>query len=570
MSMPESFKRLSIKFVGESGQGINTLGEIASRALKNSNYYTFAYREYPSLIKGGVASYQIDISSQPLNSSSRYCDILISLDAEAFANYLNTVKDGGIVIYDDKELDNNQDIQTVIKQKNIQSKYIPTEEIAEKVKGEKIMANMVLLGVLWNILYLDTKQLEDLVKEIFKNKDIDLEAEIRCIQAGKNENWELKLDTKLESSEINFSDNKIIGGNEALALGLLSGGLRAYYAYPMTPASSLLKYLGNTYKETGVIVKQTESEITAVQMVLGSMHAGTRAATATSGGGFDLMTETISCAGMTETPLLVILAQRAGPGTGVPTWTGAGDLTAAVGSGHGEFPKCVISVSDAKSAYILAQEALNIADIYQLPVILLTEKQIAECLFNVKDLGENIEIQRGKVSNTALPYEITEDGISPRLIPSKTDKAFLKTSDEHTQDGTSTEDPSPVNAMSEKRALKIQTLEKNIPEPKIYGRKDSNTVLVGWGSVKNAVLDAVAEYNLDVSYLHYEYIYPLKTEFFKQLVQQGKRIILVENNQFGELGKLISADTGYEFKEKLLKYDGRPLFVEDILEFLRK
>jgi 2-oxoglutarate ferredoxin oxidoreductase subunit alpha len=568
--MAQKLNRLSIRFVGESGQGINTLGELASKALKNSNYYTFAYREYPSLIRGGVASYQIDIASKPINSSSKFCDILISLDEDAFEYYIKTANDNSVVIYDDKQIEENAEISNLLKQKNINSAYIPTVELAEKAGGTPIMANMVLLGVLWNILGLEINSLEELVRETFKDKNIDLDAEVRCIEEGKNGNWKLQLEHIPNISEQELKDNKIITGNEAIALGLISGGLRAYYAYPMTPATSILKYLGNTYKETEILIKQAESEITAAQMVLGSMYAGTRAATATSGGGFDLMTESISCAGITETPFLVILAQRAGAGTGVPTWTGAGDLTAAVNAGHGEFPRCVISVSDPKSAYTLTQEALNITEKYQLPVILLTEKQIAESLYSIRELPEPIKIDRGKISDTNTPYKITEDGISPRPIPSKVADPFLRSSDEHTEDGVSTEISEEILQMTEKRKKKLETLTKEIPEPKIYGKKDANTVFVGWGSVKTPVIDCIEDSNLDIAYLHYEYIYPLKTEFFKQIVEKGKEIILIENNETGELGKLLSENTGYEFNQKLLKSDGRPIFIEDILEFLSK
>ncbi len=569
MNMPDTDKRLSVRFAGESGQGINTLGELLSKALKLSNMHTFAYREYPSLIRGGVASYQIDLSSSPLNSSSKYCNILVGLDKEALSEYVKTSSKNSVVIYDKEDFVN--DLQEIIKEKNLLTKYIPTEDIAEKAGGEKIMSNMVLLGSVWRILDLDIKNLEIIVRKHFENKkNIDIDAEIKCIEGGYNEELGFKLEKKIKPSQKDISGNLIISGNDSLALGLIAGGLRAYYAYPMTPATSIFKFIGSTYKETGILVKQAESEITAAQMVLGSMHAGTRAATATSGGGFDLMTETLSCAGITETPFVVILAQRAGPGTGVPTWTGAGDLTLAVNAGHGEFPRCVISVSDAESSYSTAQKALNIAEIYQLPVIILTEKQIAESLYNISSLPEDIEIERGNISADCIPYKMTGDGISPRPIPSKTNKPFLKNSDEHTEDGSSTENANDVMQMMEKRSAKMRTLEQNIPEPILYGKKDSDTVFVGWGSVKNPVIDAISENNIDASYLHFEYIYPLKTDFLRRLVENKKRMILVENNQTGELGELIKREIGFEFTDKLLKYDGRPFFVEDILDFLNK
>jgi 2-oxoglutarate/2-oxoacid ferredoxin oxidoreductase subunit alpha len=568
--MPLFKNRLSIRFVGESGQGINTLGELTSKALKNSNYFTFGYREYPSLIRGGVASYQIDISSKPIRSASKNCDIIISLDEQAFNYYLDTANEKSIAIYDDIEIEKNDEITKKLKDRNITYKYIPTEEITKQAQGTKIMENVVLLGVLWKILGLDTTPLKDLILETFKNKDIDLDAEIRCIEGGENIDWDIKLEKNISPADSEITNNKIVTGNDALSLGLIAGGLRAYYAYPMTPATSILKMIGDTYKETGIVVKQAESEITAAQMVLGSMHAGTRAATATSGGGFDLMTESISCAGISETPFFVVLAQRAGAGTGVPTWTGASDLRTAISAGHGEFPRCVLSASDPSSVYHLAQVGLNIAEKYQLPVILLTEKQIAESLFSVDSLGQPIPIERGKLSKIETPYKIVGDGISPRPIPSKTDLPFLKTSDEHTEDGVSTEIKEDIEKMNEKRSIKMDTLFKEIPEPKIYGNKDAQKVFVGWGSVKNTILDLIDSHNLNIAYLHYEYIYPLKTEFLTQLSNKGKDIILIENNNSAELGNLIKQECPITFKDMLLKMDGRPIFIEDILEFLEK
>jgi 2-oxoglutarate ferredoxin oxidoreductase subunit alpha len=376
-------------------------------------------------------------------------------------------------------------------------------------------------------------------------------------------------------------------GNDAVALGAISGGVRAYYAYPMTPATSIFKYMGQSAKETGILVKQAENEITAIQMAMGSMYMGTRALVATSGGGFDLMSETISCAGMSENPLVVILSQRAGASTGLPTWTGASDLNIALKAGHGEFPRAVIATSDARSAYTLIQKAFNIAEVYQLPVILLMEKQISESVFNLKQMPKVEKIERGlteKVGNDIQRYQITDTGISPRWIPSKEKKPYLTNSDEHLENGSSTEDSESTIAMANKRLRKLGILAKELPEPTLYGDRNSDLVFVGWGSVKNAVLDAISNFTkingLDknnkinknsgkVGYLHYEYICPLKTKVLEKLIAQNKRLVLVENNQTGQLGSYIKENIGYEFSEKLLKYDGRPFFVEDILDFLK-
>lgn len=565
-----SYRRISIKFGGESGQGINTVGKILSKALNKYGFKIFAYREYPSLIRGGIASYQIDFSNKKINSSSRNCNILLAFTAESVSEYLNLVPDNGIVVYDSKDVSLSEEQEIQIKKRNISSIFLDSSLIATESGGTEIMSNAVMLGFLWRILKLDEEFLIKIILDFFKNKNIDFEAERKCISAGYNSpTFRPEFGEKLQIPKEEFLKKKsiTITGNDSLASGALSAGVRAYYAYPMTPATSILKFLGDTSKETGVLVKQAENEITAVQMALGSMYMGTRALTATSGGGFDLMTETISCSAMSETPLVIVLSQRVGAGTGVPTWTGAGDLNVALKSGHGEFPRCVIAASDAESSYTLIQKAFNIAEKYQLPVILLTEKQISESFFTLDALPKNIQIDRGLEDGT-LRYEITDSGISPRWLPSKEKRPYLSSSDEHLESGDSTENSDDIIMMSEKRQRKLSTLSEEIPEPKLYGPKDPRITFVGWGSTKNVVLDAI-ELGNSINYLHYEFILPFKGEILKQLVEEGRRLVLIENNQSGELGSYIKEQTGYEFNEKLLKYDGRPFFLEDILDYLK-
>lgn len=572
--------RTSVKFAGASGQGINTIGMLLAKTLNDYGFKTFAYREYPSLIRGGIASYQVDFSNREINSSSRQCNILLAFTAESLNEYLPDVKDNGIVIYDQKDISLTQEQEYYIKDRGIFSIFLDSESIATEAGGIKIMSNVVMLAFVWKILDLELEPLIDMVLDHFKNKNVDLEAEEKCLKAGYNSPTyrpELKEKINTPKSSVFKQSSYVMTGNHAICLGAISAGVRAYYGYPMTPATSIFKYLGNTSKETGMLVKQAENEITAVQLALGSMYMGTRALVATSGGGFDLMTETISCAGISETPLVVILSQRTGAGTGVPTWTGAGDLNVSLNAGHGEFPRCILAASDAKSSYTLTQRAFNIAEKYQIPVILLTEKQISESIFSLKDIPKDIPIERGlleTLTNNEQRYQLTSTGVSPRWTPSKGKNPYLANSDEHTEDGTATEESKEIIEMAEKRKQKLQTLENDIPEPELYGDKDADLIFIGWGSVKNSVIDALSsvekskDMNKKLAYLHYEYMYPLKTQVLNTLIEEGKRLVLIENNQLGQLGDLIKMQTGYEFKERLLKYDGRPFFVEDILDFL--
>jgi len=573
--------RISVKFGGPSGKGINTIGMLLAKTLNDYGFNIFAYREYPSLITGGVASYQVDFSNNEINSSSRYCNILLAFSKESIDQYLPSVKKNGIVIYDNKEIVLTEEQEHFVETKNITTIFLDSEHVAIEAGGTKIMSNVVMLGFVWKVLDLEIDVLVKMVLEHFKSKNIDLEAEKKAIKAGYNSpTFRPELREKIESprAKVFRHSSYVMTGNHAIGLGSIAAGVRAYYAYPMTPSTSIFKYLGNTAKKTGMLVKQAENEITAVQLALGSMYMGTRALVATAGGGFDLMTETLSCAGMSETPLVIVLAQRAGAGTGVPTWTGAGDLRTSLNAGHGEFPRCILAASDVRSSYTLTQKALNIAEMYQMPVILLTEKQISESIFTIQKLPNDLPIERGlkeELNGEENRYQITDTGISPRWIPSKEKPPYLANSDEHLEDATSTEIAEKIIAMSEKRMSKMETLKNSLPEPELYGDKNADIVFVGWGSTKNALLDAIAAVKEDknqkreIGYLHYEYICPLKTKLLEDLLQKKKRLVLVENNQTGQLGNYIKEEIGYQFKERLLKYNGKPFFVEDILDFLR-
>ena len=385
-------ERIIIKFGGESGQGINTVGRMFTQSINRIGLSTFSSREYPSLIKGGVASYQIDVSNKEIFTSAKKQHILCCMSEKSLHRYLPDMLKNGVVIYDGEELEFSPDEEIELQKKNIHIIYLNSEKIALESGGTKIMANAVLLGFIWKILKQNPEILIDEVLEMLSDKKIDEEAERKCLLAGyNNPQYRDNLSEAIDLPKPLQTNRKLlITGNEAIALGALAGGMRVFYGYPMTPATSILKFLGETAHETKIIFKQAENEITAALMVMGSMYMGTRAMTATSGGGFDLMIETISCCGMSETPFVVVLAQRIGAGTGVPTWTGAGDISAAIKGGHGDFPRCVISVSDAESNFTLIQKAFNIADKYQLPVISSQKNKLQKQYIQLR----NFQIQR--------------------------------------------------------------------------------------------------------------------------------------------------------------------------------
>lgn len=572
--------RFAIKITGASGMGIDSAGKILARVFKDSGYQVFAYREYPSLIKGGHSAYQIDVSGSEISSSSEYVDLVLAFERASVHEYLSSLKPGGTLIHNIPRLRLSEAESDLILERQLHIEHVNSQPLMEELGG-LIFTNIFFLGMLCQLIGLDSNVLKELVREEYADKPKLVELDIKAIEMG----CEYEAPTLATySSKLQFQQrtgwNKsiLIAGNEAIALGAISGGVRAYFGYPMTPSSSVLSYLSSNYHETGMLIKQAEDEITAAQMTLGAMFAGTRAMTGTSGGGFDLMTETVSLAGITEIPFVCVIAQRPGPATGVPTWTAAGDLNLAVYSGHGEFPRAVLAASDIESCYLLTQQALNLAEELQIPVFILTEKQIAESLYNIDKLPPALPIRRGLVGDSELAsvksedrYAYTDSGVSKRWLPGQSEATYLSNSDEHLPDGTLTEDAAPVKMMMEKRMRKHQTLLEQLPEPILYGNANAKNILVGWGSAKGAILDAfnIAK-NLDYAYLHYEYVWPLRTDKISELWAQEKNLILVENNYTGQLGNLLSQQAGVHFTDRHLKYDGRPFFVNDILKIIEK
>jgi 2-oxoglutarate ferredoxin oxidoreductase subunit alpha len=571
---------LAIKVAGESGMGINSTGELLSKALKNSGFYGFGYREYPSLIEGGYACYQIDLAEKSVNSSAKYVDLLVCISRESIFEYLQTLKPGGLLIHCLPRLNFNEKQKSFIEQNSIKVEYVDTERILKENYAEKVMTNTIMIGVLWRILELTIDEINSQIEENFAKKPKYIPINQKLAQIGFNEG--ALIADKSENDRLSLSnwpknnslkDAYILSGNHSLALGSVHAGVRAYYSYPMTPASSILSYLAEIEGETGMLVKQAEDEITAAQMAIGSMHMGTRAFTGTSGGGFDLMTESISLAGISETPMVVVLSQRPGPATGLPTWTAAADLELAIYSGHGEYPKCVIAASDACDAYELIQHSFNIAEKFQIPVILLTEKQIAESNFLVQKFYD-VEINRSLVKGDSVHATIgdtdeyvdkrysVDQPISKRWVPGTSWNLYLANSDEHNEVGDSIEDAETTKKMMEKRMEKLNLLQTAFPEPVLYGDIHADTILVGWGSVKNTVLDCLPEKGF--AYLHYTYMYPIKVGTIEKFYKEGKKLILIENNFTGQLGRLIAQNSDVKFAEKVLKYDGRQFFQEEV------
>lgn len=378
----------------------------------------------------------------------------------------------------------------------------------------------------------------------------------------------------------------LMTGNDALCFGALKAGLKFYAAYPMTPASSILHNMAASEHDYKIIVKHTEDEIAAINMVIGASLAGARAMCGTSGGGFSLMVEGLGFGAIIETPFVVYVGTRSGPATGMPTWTGQGDLRFVMHASQDEFPRIILAPGDAAEAFQLAYRAFNLADRYQIPVIILSDTYLADSLFTIaaSDFEVTDPINRGDMirkenvgdipeTEWNKPYKrydpSSEDGISARAIPGAKGHLFLANSDEHDEYGYSEEDAENRKKQMDKRMKKLEAIIKGEDTtPHWYGPKKANQTIVSWGSTKG-VAKEVLKHAKNVNVLHFNYLYPLNTKIVQKELGKIKRSICIEGNYDGLFYSYLYEKTGYKCDKTFLKYDGRPFFVEEVIDRMK-
>lgn len=570
---------IALKIGGQAGQGVKTAGYILTKALKNLGHWTFSYSEYPSLIRGGHSTFQINISDEKISSVTQSINILLALNQETVSLHYEELSKDGILLCDD-DIDITTKIKADLNKKKVSIIKMPVNEIVEKNKGKPVMYNSVVIGATWALITSEYSFLENQIKKIFGQKSKDIQTNLNCAKDGFQ--WVRKQKITAYNLRSQKVDNRIIGtGNETAGLSIYASGCRLYSAYPMTPATGILHYLAKRAEKFGLVVKQAEDEITAVQMAIGANFSGTRAATGTSGGGFALMIESLSLVGMTETPLVVFNSQRPGPATGVPTWTEQGDLNFVVNAGHGEFPRIIISPGDIDEVFSLVPQAFNLAEKYQTLVIFLLDKYISESWYQTDKFKDSqIKVNRGRiVSGTDLTkqsdfkrYKFTVSGISPRSLPGARNGIFLSNSDEHNEKGYSTENLVLRKQMMEKRMRKLTSIRTDIPEPKLYGPRSAKTTIICWGSQKGPIIDAINEINSGkskINALHYKYVYPLKSKTLERLAKKNE-LVAIENNYSAQFANLIRCKSGIEIKSRITKYVGTPFFRDELVNILKQ
>ncbi len=558
---------LNFMIGGEAGQGVQSVGFVLAKSFARGGFHIFADQDYESRVRGGHNFYRIRVKDTPTGAIAEKVDILVALNKESLDLHLREVDAKGISIFDSEKITGIESTGNLL--------GIPSERLAEESAGNKLMANTVFLGATLGLIGYDLEIMNRVLVEHFGSGQIG-EENTKAAKTGYDfaqQNFNGRLNYNL-SPDTNIK-RMLLNGNEAIALGAITAGCKFMAAYPMTPASSIMEYMAAKAKELNLVMVQAEDEISAINMIIGAGYAGTRSMTATSGGGFSLMVEGLGLAGITETPIVVVNAQRVGPAIGLPTRTEQGDLEFMLYASHGEFPRAVLAPANVENAFWLTIKAFNLADRYQLPVILLTDQHLASSYNTVEKFDlSGVSIDRGtlfseKETGDYKRHKMTESGISPRAFPSINKTLVITDSDEHDEEGHMIEDAETRTKMMQKRMRKLEGLRKEIAVPEVYGPKQAETTLVGWGSTYGALHEAVDTLS-GVNMVHLTELWPFPAEAISKTIGKAKNVYVVENNATGQLAHLIRAETGIKVNGKIPKYDGRPFSPAHIAREVKK
>lgn len=543
---------------GAAGQGIDTTVNILEKLLKKSGYFVYTTRDFMSRVRGGHNFSVIRFGNEVITSHSNQLDGIIALNDETVMLHKDKLQEQGFILCDSKLAVNDAKV--------IQ---LDMDGMAKNL-GNIRVSGSIAVGAILKLFGENLNYIEEVMKTSVK--DAFFEINIKAIETGYN-----SVDKRFEHKEGHFSDWMILSGSQSLALGAIAAGLRFYSAYPMSPSTAIMEYLASKSVEADLVVEQAEDEIAAINMAIGASFAGARSMTGTSGGGFCLKVEALGLSGIAEIPLVVVDVQRPGPATGLPTRTEQSDLKFVISASQGEFPRMVIALRNQKDAFYQTIRAFHLAEKYQIPVILLSDQYLGDTTTTVEPFClDSIQVQEVNLSDGGatnyLRYRFTEDGISPRLIPGKTKNFVAADSDEHNERGWITESADMRVDMMDKRMKKLVKLEEELVEPDLLGAEACEVLLVGWGSTYGPIAEAVAILNKkeDNKYgaLIFGDIYPFPKKKLREMMGNVKKIINIEQNATGQLASLIREQTGIECSHSILKYDGRQICGEEIVEQL--
>ncbi len=544
---------ISVLVGGQAGDGIRIAATMVARLFSRHGYRSFVYDDYPSLIRGGHNFSLVRVSKEKIEANNIVIDLIVALDKQTVEKHTSKLNDGGMILFDSSK-------------KGIEAEGIgvPFKEIVKEMEGISIMRNSAALGAIAKVVGIDWK----IVEEVFQ-KFLPKKTELNLKIARKAYDTASSSNIKVEN--LNQEMMPIISGNEAIGLGAINAGMDAYYAYPMTPSTGILHFMAANKDRFNTLVVHPENEIAVMLMALGSAYTGSKTMVGTAGGGFALMVEGLSLSAQSETPITVVVCQRAAPSTGVPTYTMQSDLHFVLNAGHGEFPRFVVAPGDAEEAYYYTGVAMNIAWKCQIASIVLSDKNLSEgnysfdlSMYRVEEAEPVLWDGKGEY----LRYKDSEHGVSPLAFPGNDSATVKVTSYEHDQYGITTEESEKVAFMQQKRLKKKEAIKKeieNVEAVKTYGDPQSDTVLLTWGSTKGACIEAARTLGIKV-------VQPIIMEPFPDLshhITDAKKIVTVEVNATGQLARLLE-NNGITVDQKVLKYDARPFFTDELIERLRK
>lgn len=563
---------LTLKITGEAGQGMLTIGSALCKIFKNAGFYLFANNDYMSRIRGGNNFLQLRISDRPLYTLRRNIDITVALDSKSVSMHKEDVSRDGVIILDKKRFNISEESSMLLD--------IPMYDMAKEI-GNELFVNSIACGLLIEMIGIEFRYIDEVLRAAFSDKKEDIiKKNIDAAQAGydfaKNT---FKRDT-FKIKKGNAKETLLMTANDAIVLGAITAGCKFYSAYPMTPSTGITDLMAHYAKKFHMVVEQAEDEIAAINMIIGASYAGVRSMTGTSGGGFSLMVEGLSLASMTETPIVVYEGQRPGPATGFPTRTEQGDLAFLLSAGHGEFARVIFSPGTIEEAFYLTIKAFNIAEKFQIPVLIMSDQHLADSYRNIEmfDLSK-VKVQRYIISKEDSRgikdykrYQFTESGISPRAIPSWIHDPIYADSDEHTEEGHITEDARIRTMMVEKRFYKkMAGLSKEIEKPKAFDVKGADCILIGFGSTYGVLKEAKESItNKKIGFIHLPQVWPFPTAEIIELLKEAKKIIVVENNAGAQLARLLKRETGIEAGRSLLKFDGRPFNLDFLIQHIEQ
>jgi len=566
---------LSIRIAGAAGQGMQTVGAAMCGTFKRCGLSVFAHQDNMSRVRGGSNFYQIRCADRPVQAPRGSCEIVVALDKKSIGLHRDILTRGGVMIFDREKLGVTDEPPGCF--------TVPLSAMAKTAGGKELYVNSVACGVLAAITGMPFGPVREVLTQAFAEKGREIvDANVRSAQAGFDYVAAHFDGDRFHLPVSRDADRLLMDGNEAVALGAIGAGVKFYSAYPMTPSTTIMENVARFAGRYGIVVEQAEDEIAAINMCIGASAAGVRAMTGTSGGGFALMIEGFSLAGMTESPVVVAVGQRPGPATGLPTRTEQADLDLCIHAGHGEFARAVFTPGTREQAFALTARAFDTAERFQVPVIVMTDQHLAEsvCTCARSSFVNSRNRRHLLLREGADPvagyrrYHRTGSGVSPRAVPSWIAEPVYVDSDEHDETGHITEDAAVRRAMVEKRLYKKTAgLRGELLPPDTAGLDKVRTVLVGFGSTLGVIREvAGAGRETGVGYIHYTQVWPFPSEAFLALYTQAgqARLLTVENNAAGQLARLIARETGVRVAGSLLKYDGRPFTVEEVATFVQE